>query len=235
MYQITILISFIFGLAGCIGSNSSAPPARTTTPGDTLELIVKKDSLPPIPIHYDYDTSQWTELKNLDTSIQIIMKYATTDNFVKEVMYPCSRCFLRPQLALQIVKIQRELQTKGYGLKMLDCYRPKPIQQKLWDKVPDARYVTPPQKGSMHNRGQAVDLTLVDKNGIELDMGTPYDFFGEKAYPAYTNLPEAVLQRRRLLSDVMVKYGFKPIRTEWWHFSYPKAPSPISEMVWECE
>lgn len=236
MYQIAIFLGIIIGLSGC-GAPSSATQASINTSLDknVIAQQIKPDTSPPVQIPYVYDTSQWTELKRLDTTIQILMKYSTIDNFVKEAMYPCSRCFLRPEVAKQIIKIQKELKSKGYGLKMLDCYRPKPIQQKLWDKVPDARYVTPPQKGSMHNRGQAVDLTLVDQNGRELDMGTPYDFFGEEAYPGYTNLPDSILSKRRLLSAIMTQYGFRAIRTEWWHFSYKHTPYPISSMVWECE
>ena len=141
----------------------------------------------------------FTELISLESSIKIDIKYATTDNFVKEKMYNCGKCFLRPEVAEAIVKAQKQLEKKGYGLKMFDCYRPRPFQQRLWDKVPDDRYVTNPKKGSMHNRGAAVDLTLVDKNGKELDMGTPFDFFGEKAYQTCTDLPKNVLENRKLL------------------------------------
>ena len=177
----------------------------------------------------------FVELKNLDSSIQIDIKYATTDNFVKEKMYNCGKCFLRPEVANAIVAAQKIVQKKGYGLKMFDCYRPRPFQQKLWDKVPDDRYVTPPAKGSMHNRGAAVDITLVDKNGKEIDMGTPFDFFGEKAYQTYTNLPKDVLNHRKLLTETLESVGFKRIRTEWWHFSFQKKKYTLSDWLWDCK
>ena len=184
---------------------------------------------------YDYDTTLWTDIAHLDSSIVLDLKYATPDNFVKEKMYDCARCFLRPEVARRIVLIQKELQKKGYGLKMLDCFRPRPIQWKLWNKVPDPRYVSDPRKGSMHNRGAAVDLTLVDKNGNELDMGTPYDFFGRRAYSTFTNLPDSIMQRRKLLNLVMKNQKFHPIRTEWWHFSWKGKNYPLSDMLWKCK
>ena len=183
---------------------------------------------------YPYDTTAWKELVDLDPSILLDIRYATPDNFVGEQMYDCGRCFLRPEAALAMVKAQNMLKKKGYGLMMFDCYRPRPYQQRLWDKVPDARYVTPPAKGSMHNRGLAVDLTLVDSEGKMMDMGTDYDFFGERAYQTFTDLPDNVLANRKLLNETMDAVGFKPIRTEWWHFSQRGSSYDISDMVWPC-
>jgi zinc D-Ala-D-Ala dipeptidase len=177
----------------------------------------------------------FVELITLDASILIDIKYATTDNFVKEKMYNCGRCFLRPEVATAIVLAHKKLQKQGLGLKIFDAYRPRPFQQRLWDKVPDDRYVTNPKKGSMHNRGAAVDLTIVDKNGKDVDMGTPFDFFGEKAYQTYTNLPKNVLDNRKLLRETLAEFGFKHIRTEWWHYSYTKKTYALSDWLWDCK
>lgn len=187
------------------------------------------------PVNILFDTSTWIELATIDPGIQIDLKYATTDNFVKEKLYDCPRCFLRSDVALSIRNIQKDLRRKGYGLKMLDCYRPLSVQWKLWNKVPDPRYVADPRKGSMHNRGSAVDLTLVDAQGKELDMGTAFDFFGKEAYHDYTDLPKEVLARRTLLRETMLKHGFRSTRTEWWHYSYTKRSYPISKMEWPCD
>ena len=181
-----------------------------------------------------YDTTQWTELITLDATIRIDIRYATDNNFVGEKMYDCGRCFLRPEAAEAMVNAQAILKKKGLGLLMFDCYRPRPYQQRLWDKVPDPRYVTPPQKGSMHNRGLAVDLTLIDSRGKMLDMGTDYDFFGERAYQTFTNLPSDVLNNRKILNETMEAVGFQPIRTEWWHFSLRGISYDLSDMVWPC-
>lgn len=183
----------------------------------------------------DYDSTEWTDIAFLDSSILIDMRYATEANFVEEKMYECGRCFLRPEFAKVVVAIHQELQAKDLGLKMLDCFRPRPIQWKLWNKVPDPRYVADPRKGSMHNRGLAVDLTIVDKSGKQLEMGTHYDYFGREAYHAYTNFPDSIMNNRILLKTTMEKYGLKPTSTEWWHYSYRKKRYPLSDMLWNCE
>ncbi len=185
----------------------------------------------------DYDTSKWTDIKVVAPKIKVNIKYATKDNFVGEKMYDCGRCLLRPKVAKAIAKANQILLQKGYRLKMWDCYRPRPYQQRLWNKMPNASYVTPPKKGSMHNRGIAVDLTIVDKNGKELDMGTPYDFFGKAAHTDHFDLPENVLKNRTLLRETMESVNFKGIRTEWWHFYYRANLSlyPLDDYVWECE
>jgi len=183
---------------------------------------------------YDYDTLLWTDVMDLDSSIILDLKYATTDNFVKTQMYDCGRCFLRPKVAKAVISAHQNLKKQGLGLKMFDCYRPRPIQWKLWEKVPDPRYVADPRKGSMHNRGSAVDLTIVDSLGNELEMGTPFDFFGRKAYHAYTDLPQEVLKNRTLLEETMEGLGFAPISTEWWHYSFRTERYELSDMLWEC-
>ena len=101
--------------------------------------------------------------------------------------------------------------------------------------MPNPSYVTPPKKGSMHNKGLAVDLTIVDEDGKELDMGTTFDFFGKKAHHDHTDLPEEVLKNRTLLKETLAKYGFRHIRTEWWHYSYILKSHALSDMIWECE
>ncbi len=219
----------------------SPPPEQTSIntqpslPKDSLpdsteiNLVTEEKIIPP-----DYDTTQWTELITKDSSIILDLRYATTNNFVKEQMYDCGRCFLRPEVANAVLKFHRELQQEGLGLKFFDCFRPRPIQWKLWEKVPDPRYVSDPRKGSMHNRGAAIDLTIVDHNGKELNMGTDFDFFGKKAYQNYEDLPEEVLANRKLLREGMQTVGFSPIRTEWWHYSYQLKSYEISDMVWDC-
>jgi zinc D-Ala-D-Ala dipeptidase len=219
--------------------NASQPQTEAVAakPADILASPAA-DSLPeqprPQPWLPDYDTTQWADIAFLDSTIIIDMKYATEDNFVKEKMYDCGRCFLRPPVAKAVVAAHQQLQQQGLGLKMLDCYRPRPIQWKLWGKVPNPRYVSDPRKGSMHNRGSAVDLTLVDGQGQELDMGTAFDFFGPEASPSYTKLPPEVIANRQLLHNMMTAQGFKPITSEWWHFAYHKANFELSDMLWNC-
>ena len=194
-----IILFVVLLLTGCQAEpEQKAANDETTT--DSI-IVVAPVQTPPLPVlnQLDYDTTQWTDLALLDSSILLDLRYATENNFVQEKMYDCARCFFRPEAARAVVAVHRELQRQGLALKMLDCYRPRPVQWKLWEKVPDRRYVADPRKGSMHNRGAAADLTLADSTGRELEMGTPYDFFGPEAYPSYTALPDSVLANRALL------------------------------------
>jgi D-alanyl-D-alanine dipeptidase len=119
---------------------------------------------------------------------------------------------------------------------MYDCYRPLSVQKKFWALVPDERYVANPAKGSRHNRGMAVDLTVVDREGRELAMPTPYDDFTERAHRDFMNLSPEQLRNRELLEKVMVKHGFEPFPTEWWHFdfkgweAYPVMDTPFRDI-----
>lgn len=181
-----------------------------------------------------YADKGFSDVVLLDPSIRLDVRYATTNNFTKAKIYDCPACLLRPEAAEAIVKAHQSLQKRGLGLKMFDCYRPRPFQQRLWDKVPNPDYVTPPAKGSMHSRGAAVDLTIVDASGKELEMGTPYDFFGEEAHTDYTKHSQKVLANRALLRETLEAVGFKGIRTEWWHFSYQDKEFQLSDYVWPC-
>ncbi len=207
---------------------SAALLLQTPESASAASLDLAGDSLAPV-------RSGFVDLAQLDTSILLDIRYATANNFTKTQIYDCPACLLRPEVARAIVKANRSLKKRGLRLKMFDCYRPQPYQQRLWDKTPDPNYVTPPAKGSMHSRGVAVDLTIVDARGVPLDMGTPYDFFGPEAHTDYTNLPQKVLDNRRLLRETLEAVGFKGIRTEWWHFSWQKKTYPLSDYVWPCK
>ena len=178
--------------------------------------------------------SDWVEMHSLDSSFVYDIRYATTNNFVHKKMYPCAKCYVRRIVAVALMKIQKELKKKHLRLKFFDCYRPGKVQQALWNMRPDPRYVANPKSGSMHNRGLAVDLTIVDQNGKELDMGTPYDYFGKKAYHAYQKLSDTVLKNRLLLKNIMKKYDLEPITSEWWHYSYRKKEFPVEKWLWKC-
>ena len=178
--------------------------------------------------------SDFVELHSLDSSFVYDIRYATTKNFVHKKMYPCSKCYVRRIVAEALLNIQKELRKKSMRLKFFDCYRPGKVQKALWAIRPDPRYVADPKKGSMHNRGLAVDLTIVDANGKELDMGTTFDYFGKKAYHSYKKLPDTVLKNRLFLRTIMQKYDLEPITSEWWHYSYRKKSYPIAQWIWQC-
>jgi D-alanyl-D-alanine dipeptidase len=156
----------------------------------------------------------------LDTTITLDIRYATTNNFTGKQVYDEAKFFLRNEPAMKILEVQKELKALGLGLKIYDGYRPLSVQKKFWELVPDERYVADPKKGSRHNRGAAVDLTMVDKNGNEIPMPTPYDDFTEKASRNYMDLSSQIIINRKFLEDLMSKYGFIGLPTEWWHFDF---------------
>lgn len=211
----------------------SCKPEVEQRPTASPELPAPEAVAP--PISYDYDTSRWTELLP-SKSIALDLRYASRDNFTDEQIYPCPRCFLHPDLARRILQLAGDIhQRYGWQLKLFDCYRPRPAQQRLWDIVPNASYVTPPHKGSMHNRGLAVDLTLVDSAGIEMDMGTEFDFFGRAAHTDHTDLDPMVLHHRKILYKLMELHGLSGIRTEWWHYSLRDVSADLSDWEWNCD
>jgi D-alanyl-D-alanine dipeptidase len=165
------------------------------------------------------------ELRSLARGIRYDLRYATTNNFMKKRMYPAKtrQTFMRAPAARALAMVQSELAQQGYGLKIFDAYRPYSVTVAFWEPIKDERYVANPAKGSGHNRGLAVDLTVVElKTGKELDMGTGFDNFTDSAHHAFTkNLPEGVQRSRGLLKDLMEKNGFTAMDTEWWHFFWP--------------
>jgi D-alanyl-D-alanine dipeptidase len=161
------------------------------------------------------------------------LKYATTDNFFGQKVYAVSRCLLRKSVAWRMVQAQAWLDRHHKGLRLLfkDCYRPDDVQWIMWAAVkgtPKASYVANPETatGSIHSYGGAVDLTLADAEGKELDMGTPYDFLGKLAEPRHEErflkegkLNEAQVKNRRILREAMLSTGMLMLKNEWWHFN----------------
>lgn len=161
------------------------------------------------------------DLEKFINGIVIDVRYATKNNFTGKVLYKTARTFLRLPAANALKKIQSELNKQGLGIKIFDAYRPYSVTEKLWEAFPDDRYAADPRKGSRHNRGCAVDLTLINlRTGEELEMPTPYDDFTVKAHHAYNDLPENILNNRKLLKNIMEKHGFESITSEWWHYDY---------------
>jgi D-alanyl-D-alanine dipeptidase len=167
------------------------------------------------------------DLLTLIPELKLDLKYATVHNFMHQKLYPPTHTtFLRKPAAEALKIIEEELKEQHLALKIFDAYRPYSITEKMWEKVKDDRYAADPAKGSGHNRGVAVDLTLIDlQTGKELDMGTGFDNFTDSAHADFTNLPPEVLQNRKTLRKVMEKYGFIQLTTEWWHYYLPNSSS----------
>ncbi len=164
------------------------------------------------------------ELSSIIPGIIYELRYADTSNFMHRRMYPprTEKTFLRYPAAIALSKVAEQLEEKGYALKIWDAYRPYSVTEAFWELVKDERYAASPAKGSGHNRGLAVDLTLVHiESDFELDMGTDFDDFSERAHSNYGHLPKEVLKNRKILKDAMIKAGFIQLETEWWHFYWP--------------
>lgn len=168
-------------------------------------------------------TQNMIEIRKLLPDAQFDIRYATPNNFTKEILYSSGySTFLRLPAAYALRNVAQELKQLGLGIKIFDAYRPYSVTQKMWDLIGDERYVANPAKGSGHNRGLAVDLTLIDlASGKELNMGTAYDNFTDTAHHSFAALTESILNNRTLLKHTMEKHGFKALQTEWWHYSWP--------------
>lgn len=158
-------------------------------------------------------------LASMDKDIVIDLKYATSDNFTKKIIYPNNICVLRESTAIKLVNANNQLKKLGYRIKVWDSYRPIYVQQIFWNMVKDSRFVANPATGgSIHNKGCAVDVTLVDKNGSELTMPSKFDEFSIKAYRTNIKMSKVAKKNLELLTKYMVNNGFKTINTEWWHY-----------------
>jgi zinc D-Ala-D-Ala dipeptidase len=191
----------------------SSPPLIKST--EELKAQLKKDS-----------TLKLVELRSLIPDLAYDLRYATKNNFTQRRLYPKGTqvAFLRLPAARALRTVQQKLKQKGWGLKIYDAYRPYAVTVKFWKLIKDERYVANPSKGSGHNRGTAVDLTIIDlASGKELDMGTGYDDFSEKAHQSFKQLPQEVITNRNLLKYLMLEAGFVLFETEWWHYSLPNA------------
>jgi D-alanyl-D-alanine dipeptidase len=177
----------------------------------------------------------FVNLKDYSKDFVYDMKYATSDNFLKAKVYDCAECFLRLKTVKALINANAEFMKKGYKIKIFDCYRPLDIQKRMWKIVPNPDYVANPSKGSIHNRGGAVDITLVDMNGKELDMGTAFDFFGIEASHNYQNLSPEIKSNREILKNIMIQNGFNPLDSEWWHYNLKSALNDsVSNTKWKC-
>lgn len=220
MYQSASFFSTIrtLWLVGCLSLLSScvARPPREAGPFRPGELV---------------------ELTRLDPTIRLDIRYATPRNFMGQVLYPQARAFLQRPAAEALVQVQAELKPLGYGLLVFDGYRPWRITKQMWDHTPAAKkeFVADPRKGSRHNRGCAVDLSLCDlATGREIEMTGAYDEMSPRSYIAYAGGSAAQREARDLLRARMEAHGFTVLPAEWWHFDFRDWKSyPIQDVPFE--
>jgi D-alanyl-D-alanine dipeptidase len=161
------------------------------------------------------------EVKKAIPAVEYDLRYATKNNFTGRKLYKSGKhTYLRASVIQALRQVEIELEQKNLTLKIFDAYRPYRVTKLMWDLIHDTRYVADPSKGSRHNRGLAVDLTIIDRTTHkELNMGTGFDNFTDSAHHSFKNLPATVLENRTYLKDIMVKHGFNALETEWWHYS----------------
>lgn len=221
-----ILISSLLLAIGC----NSKPSNQTLD-----EELVSDSSLVKHVEASPSDTS-FVSLMRFSEGFMFDLKYASPNNFLKETVYPCADCLIRKEVADSLIKANSLFIERGFRIKFFDCYRPLSVQKQMWSIFPNSTYVANPATGSIHNRGGAVDITLTNLEGLELDMGTSFDHFGKEAHHDYIQLSDTILANRLLLKSIMESSGFSAISSEWWHYNYHKSKEyPISDFSFDCE
>jgi len=246
-FLLYISIAFLFANCNTTPEPSSEEGSRTNERIDTsnaVELDSIQDTTVVIPVSTPKIPCQWdayllneglVNIQTVDATIWVKLMYSTEDNFMHKDVYGClENCYLQPDVADRLVLCQQKLQTIDSSLSLLlyDGLRPRLVQQYMWDILDmpiheKTKFVSNPKRGSLHNFGAAVDITLVDKTtGTALDMGTPYDYIGVKAWPTKEKamlkdsiLTQQQIDNRILLRRVLKEGKFFNIQTEWWHFN----------------
>lgn len=163
------------------------------------------------------------ELITLDSTIKLDIRYATDNNFVGKTVYPEARAFLQKPAAKALLRVHKKLRKQGLGLLIFDGYRPWAITKLFWEVTSEdkRKFVANPEKGSKHNRGCAVDLSIYDqKTGLPVEMPSGYDEFTERASPDYPGGTEKERGNRDMLRKLMENEGFTVNANEWWHFDF---------------
>ena len=214
----------------------------------SAEIYYKKTAVQLLTTTYNLPLSHKTNIYNkpssynglvavadVDASFVIDLHYAKDTNFTGKKIYPSETCLLQKDTLRKLINANNEFKQYGYRLKIWDAYRPYDVQKHLWSIVSDSRFIANPYyHGSRHNRGAAVDITLVDGQGHELEMPTGFDNFTTASYRNSTSMSSTAKKNMDLLTSVMVKHGFKTIETEWWHFDDSNADSyPLLNVQFE--
>lgn len=223
-----------------IGANLGAVPARVLTVfmlgGDAEKtLVAPAPETPPVSASATR-AADLVDLAVFDPRLKLDIRYATAGNFMAVAMYPAARAWLQRPAAEALRRAHDHLRAQGYGLIVLDAYRPWQVTRTMWDRFPrDRAYLADPLQGSRHNRGAAVDVSLYDANtGAAVAMPSRYDDFSERASPDYAGGAPAERAARDRLRAAMEAEGFTVYPNEWWHFdyrdwqSYPVSNQPLT-------
>lgn len=206
---ILLALAVFFGGCGTINKEYMPYNQSKTAPAEPTPLQPPAPTLP----------TDFINLGEYIPELIIELPYYTENNFTGQKLYDEPSAYLRRGTADKLKDVSNEVAGEGYRLKIWDAYRPTQAQFKMWEIFPDSRYVANPHKGySTHSRGCAVDLTLVDATGQELDMPSGFDDFTPRANREYSDVSPVQAANSRYLEEVMVKHGFVSITYEWWHF-----------------
>jgi len=206
-----------------LGPEPGAVQLKVTPLRPVPELIKEALAAQPPPETGDFLPTDLVELTKLDPTIKLDVRYATTNNLFGTVFYSQPRAFLQRAPAEALVRVNRKLKPMGYGLLVHDGYRPWYVTKVFWEATPDDKkiFVADPSKGSRHNRGAAVDLSLYDlKTGKPIEMVSTYDETTDRAHPDYPGGTSLQRWHRNLLRSTMEADGFTVYEAEWWHFDY---------------
>jgi zinc D-Ala-D-Ala dipeptidase len=195
---------------------------QTTTSAQRYPYGLKPTMLPQYELSIEKDTSkELIDLEKYIPNLVLDIRYATENNFTKEKIYTLSKAYARKPVAEALKQAQAAFATQGVGIKIYDAYRPYSATVKFYEVYGDTTYVASPYRGSRHNRGCALDMTLVYlKTGKELKMPTAFDSFSKQAWPSTPVSNGTVKKNRDLLISVMSKHGFRVNSSEWWHFDF---------------
>ena len=214
MKRLTVVLSLAFLVAACASAPLEIPVnrhgLRVVSDVGLYRAIVERDP-----------SQGLVAVTDVVPGAALDIRYATANNFMHEQLYPGPAAYLRCRPALALAAAQRDLASRGLGLKVYDAYRPYSVTERMWERIGNPDYVADPAKGSRHNRGAAVDVTLIDlSTGREIPMPTPYDDFTAAASSTYPDLPVEALRNRSVLRDAMERHGFVVLPSEWWHFDF---------------
>lgn len=230
--NIAVILILLLLFSGCERRQGEKPMEDTvnTLSPEAVETIIPtktaapEQTLPAEPelltVLVDPQEEDFVRVKDYIPGVAVELKYSTRDNFTGQVIYGFEDVFLRYGTVMKLKAVSEELTELGYGLKIWDGFRPVSAQFRLWKICPDPTYVADPNNGfSNHSRGYAVDLTLVDLGGREVEMPTDFDDFSPRADRDYSDCTETAAENVRLLEAVMEKHGFQGYWGEWWHFN----------------
>jgi len=232
------LKSLLLAVVGALTALAQSPkPQAPPAPALSVLIAEARKAVPPVlpPSRLAPDL---VDVTSLDPSIQLDIRYATSDNFLHAPVYGQAKAFLQRPVAQALVRVNAALKRSGYAVRIHDGYRPWWVTKVFWDATPpaDHDYVADPAKGSVHNRGCAVDLSLVDlASGAPATMPSDYDEMSERSHAAYPGGDAAARAHRDLLRAAMEAQGFKVLKEEWWHFDHASSPDyPVMNLTFEA-